>query len=148
MVESGGATTVRVAVDAPQHSGLNGPLDYASEQALASGTLVRVPLGKRELLGVVWPGGDAPAPDVALRPVAAVFDALTPLGADWCRLLDFAAGYYQRSVGELASAVLPPQLRELSPEQLAARLRKLERKAAKPVAVPDQLATDDSAEPV
>ena len=134
MAEAPTGFTVRVAVDAPQHSGLNGPLDYASEQALASGSLVRVPLGKRELLGVVWPGDSAPAPDVALRPVAAVFDRLPPLDAAWCRLLDFAAGYYQRSVGELASAVLPPQLRELTPEQLAARLRKLDRKAA-PAAV-------------
>lgn len=131
MADAAPLFTVRVAVDAPQHSGLNGPLDYASEQALASGTLVRVPLGKRELLGVVWPGGEGgAAPDVALRPVAAVFSGLAPLGADWCRLLDFAAGYYQRSVGELASAVLPPQLRELSPEQLSARLRKLDRRAA------------------
>ncbi|MFT7722827.1 MAG: primosomal protein N' [Roseateles sp.] len=139
---------VRVAVDAPQHSGLSGPLDYASEQALTSGTLVRVPLGKRELLGVVWPGLAAPAPGLALKPVAAVFDALPPLGADWCRLLDFAAGYYQRSVGELASAVLPPQLRELSPGQLAARLRKLARKPApapaaepaRPALAPEQAA--------
>jgi len=132
--EARAAATVRVAVDAPQHSGLNGPLDYASEQALAPGLLVRVPLGKRELLGVVWPGVSEPADGVALRPVSAVFEALPPLGADWCRLLDFAAGYYQRSVGELASAVLPPQLRELSAEQLAARLRKLDRKAARPAA--------------
>ncbi|MGQ3054403.1 MAG: primosomal protein N' [Roseateles sp.] len=124
------AAVVRIAVDAPQHSGLAGPLDYASEQALAPGRLVRVPLGRRELLGVVWPGDAAPAPELVLRPVAAVFDTLPPLGADWCRLLDFAAGYYQRSVGELASAVLPPQLRELSPSQLAARLRKLDKKTA------------------
>lgn len=136
MTEAVGAHVVRVAVDTPQHSGLNGPLDYASEQALASGTLVRVPLGKRELLGLVWPGEPGPAPEVALRPVAAVFSALPPLGGDWCRLLDFAAGYYQRSVGELASAVLPPQLRELSAEQLGARLRKLDRKAAKAVEAP------------
>ena len=134
MAETVGSTTVRVAVDTPQHSGLNGLLDYASEQALASGTLVRVPLGKREMLGVVWPGDEGMGTDVALRPLTAVFDALPPLGADWCRLLDFAAGYYQRSVGELASAVLPPQLRELSPEQLAARLRKLDRKPAKAAA--------------
>ncbi|WP_457418881.1 primosomal protein N' [Roseateles sp. P5_E7] len=134
MPETTQAAVVRVAVDAPQHSGLNGPLDYASEQALASGTLVRVPLGKRELLGVVWPGEAMGEPEMALRPVAAVFSALPPLGADWCRLLDFAAGYYQRSVGELASAVLPPQLRELSPEQLAARLRKLDKKPAKAAA--------------
>jgi primosomal protein N' (replication factor Y) len=137
VAETLGVNVVRVAVDAPQHSGLTGPLDYASEQALASGSLVRVPLGRRELLGVVWPGDPAAAPEVELRPVTAVFDALAPLGRDWCRLLAFAAGYYQRSVGELASAVLPPQLRELSPEQLAARLRKLDRKAAMAVAVPE-----------
>lgn len=133
MPEIQARAAVRVAVDAPQHSGLNGPLDYASEQALAPGSLVRVPLGKRELLGVVWPGAVEPDQALTLRPVTAVFDALAPLHAAWCRLLDFAAGYYQRSVGELASAVLPPQLRELSPDQLAARLRKLERKAAKAV---------------
>jgi len=136
MAEPAGPATVRVAVDAPQHSGLAGPLDYASEQALAPGSLVRVPLGKRELLGIVWTSASEPTA-LTLRPVAAVFDALTPLGEDWCRLLDFAAGYYQRSVGELASAVLPPQLRELSPEQLAARLRKLEKKVAKVAAAPD-----------
>ena len=136
MPEQGAAAVVRVAVDAPQHSGLNAPLDYASERALASGTLVRVPLGKRELLGVVWPGGDAAPADMALRPVAAVFEAIRPLGADWCRMVDFAASYYQRSVGELANAVLPPQLRELSAEQVAARVRKLDRRAAHTGAAP------------
>ncbi|MDR7332803.1 primosomal protein N' [Roseateles asaccharophilus] len=135
MADAAAPFVLRVAVDAPQHSGLSGPLDYASEQALTPGSLVRVPLGKRELLGVVWSGESSPAAGLALKPLTAVFDALPPLGDDWCRLLDFAAGYYQRSVGELASAVLPPQLRELSPEQLAARLRKLERKPAKGGAV-------------
>jgi primosomal protein N' (replication factor Y) len=146
MPEVAGSGVVQVAVDAPQHSGLTAPLDYACEQALAPGTLVRVPLGRRELLGVVWSGGEAATPGIDLRPVAAVFDALPPLGADWCRLLEFAAGYYQRSVGELASAVLPPQLRELSPAQLGARLRKLDRKPAragapepvKPALAPEQ----------
>ncbi len=134
VVEAPTGLVVRVAVDAPQHSGLNAPLDYASERVLASGSLVRVPLGKRELLGIVWPGDAIGEPAPALRPVTAVFDALPPLGQAWCRLLDFAAGYYQRSVGELASAVLPPQLRELSPEQLSARLRKLHKKPARAAA--------------
>ncbi|MFG6467576.1 primosomal protein N' [Roseateles sp. BYS87W] len=131
---------LQVAVDAPQHSGLAGPLSYRSEHAVEPGSLVRVPLGKRELLGVVWPAqppGDDTLPR-ELRAIAAHFADLPPLGPDWCRLLDFAAGYYQRSVGELASAVLPPQLRELSTDQLAARLRKLDRKraAAPPDAAP------------
>ena len=47
---------VRVAVEAPQHTGISAPLDYTSEQALAPGTMVRVPLGRREVVGLVWPG--------------------------------------------------------------------------------------------
>lgn len=67
MAESTGPAVVQVAVDAPQHSGLSGPLDYSSERMLAPGTLVRAPLGKRELLGVVWPRADRPAPERALK---------------------------------------------------------------------------------
>ena len=33
---------LRVAVEAPQHSGLSAPLDYLSEQPIAPGSLVRV----------------------------------------------------------------------------------------------------------
>jgi len=52
---------VHVAVDAPQHSGLSRPLDYLSEGHLPAGCLVRVPLGRREVLGIVW--DPPPAPD-------------------------------------------------------------------------------------
>jgi ribosomal protein S13 len=38
--------------------------------------------------------------------------------------VDFAAHYYQRSVGEFALACLPPQLREVSAEQLARKIKK------------------------
>ena len=63
-------TRVRVAVDTPQHSGLTGPLDYLSEQALAPGSLVRVPLGKRELAKVCPIAGRAEL-DKALASLAA-----------------------------------------------------------------------------
>ena len=55
--EHGGVTDrwrVPVAVDVPQHSGLVDLLDYESERPLAAGTLVRVPLGRRDVPGVVW----------------------------------------------------------------------------------------------
>ncbi|RZI91513.1 MAG: primosomal protein N', partial [Variovorax sp.] len=45
----------------------------------------------------------------------------------WRDLVAFAARYYQRSLGEVALAALPPQLRDLSSVQLA---RRLKRKAA------------------
>ena len=122
---------LRVAVEAPQHSGLTGALDYLSEQPHPPGTLLRVPLGKRDLLGIVWHGAptaaDAPA-GYALRPVGEVFAALPPLAPAWLALVDFAAGYYQRSVGELALAVLPPELRKLDAAGLAQRLARLIKK--------------------
>ncbi|HEX2013497.1 MAG TPA: primosomal protein N' [Roseateles sp.] len=121
---------LRVAVDAPQHSGISGPLDYLSEHALAPGTLVRVPLGRRELTGIVWPGVTEPdqaLDESQLRPITAALDALPPLSARWCELVEFAASYYQRSIGEVALSVLPPQLRELDGKQLQARLKKVDK---------------------
>jgi primosomal protein N' (replication factor Y) len=116
---------VRVAVEAPQYSGISGPLDYLAQQELVPGSLVRVPLGKRELLGVVWPGeSDQDTPDEALRPILGALEGLPPLSTAWLQLVEFAATYYQRGVGEVALAVLPPQLRELDAKQLTRRLNK------------------------
>ncbi len=117
---------VAVAVDTPQHAGIGGVLDYLHGQALPPGTLVRVPLGRREVPGIVWPyGGAAPAPEAALRPIGEVLSALPPLPAAWLALVSFAAGYYQRGAGELALAVLPPELRGLDGVRLARRLARL-----------------------
>ncbi len=116
-----------ILVQTPAHSQVAGTLTYLSEQALPPGMLVRVPLGKRETLGIVW---DAATQDQAevessrLRPIASALDALAPLTPAWRRLVDFAASYYQRATGEIALAALPPQLRELSSEQLTRRLKR------------------------
>jgi primosomal protein N' (replication factor Y) len=116
-----------ILVQTPAHSQVAGTLTYLSEQALPPGTLVRVPLGKRETLGIVW---DAPTLDHAqiessrLRPISTALDTLAPLTPAWRQLVDFAASYYQRAAGEVALAALPPQLRELGSEQLARRLKR------------------------
>ncbi len=122
---------LRVAVDAPQHSGLTGALDYLSAAPLTPGTLLRVPLGKRDMLGIVWPGQAATPSTHALRAVGEVFADLPPLAPAWLALADFAARYYQRSVGELALAVLPPELRKLDAPGLTKRLAKLIKKLDK-----------------
>jgi primosomal protein N' (replication factor Y) len=117
---------VAVAVETPRHTSVSGLLDYASEQPLAPGTLVRVPLGKRDVPGLVWePGPEAEAAPPVLRPVTVALTALPPLGTEWRALVAFAAAYYQRGLGELALAVLPPELRKLDDTQLARRLKKL-----------------------
>ena len=129
------SVTLSVLVQTPAHSGIGGPLTYLSEEALAIGTLVRVPLGQRELLGIVWtppPDTEAPVtPDkpMRLRAIAGVLEGLSPLRPSWQALVRFTASYYQRSEGEVALAALPPSLRELSPVQLT---RRLQRKAVSP----------------
>ncbi|MEO8024039.1 primosomal protein N' [Polaromonas sp.] len=115
-----------IVVATPAHSSVAGPLTYASERPLLPGSLVRVPLGKREVLGVVWAqlpnsGGLLPA---QARSVLGALDGLAPLSATWRGLVGFTASYYQRSIGEVALAALPPQLRELSTVQLARRLKR------------------------
>ena len=122
-----------VAVETPRHSAVGGLLDYSHPEALPSGTLVRVPLGRREVAGLVWtrPDGAEPAP-VELRGITQALASLPPLGAEWRALVDFAAAYYQRGVGELALAVLPPELRKLDDTQLARRLARLQKLEAPP----------------
>ena len=114
-----------VLVQTPAHSQLAGPLSYRSEAALQPGSLVRVPLGRREMLGIVWTPLAAAAYDPdKTRSIAGVLAGLAPLSDAWRQLVEFAAGYYQRSLGEVALAALPPQLRDLQPEQLARRLKR------------------------
>jgi primosomal protein N' (replication factor Y) (superfamily II helicase) len=137
------AIRLRVAVETPQHAGLGAALDYRSERPLAPGTLVRVPLGRRDVPGIVWPGDSIDAPGVELRQVAQAITSLPALGPHWCDLITFTAGYYQRGLGEVALSVLPPELRKLNDVQLANRIAKLHQafasttEAALPLALPD-----------
>ena len=117
---------LQVVVATPAHSAISGPLTYRSELPLPAGTLVRVPLGPREVLGVVWEtvAGSGDLLEMQTRLVASALDALAPLPATWRGLVTFTAGYYQRSLGEVALAALPPQLRELDAVRLARRLKR------------------------
>ncbi len=126
MIDSGSLHVLGIAVETPQHAGLAACLDYQSEFPLAPGTLVRVPLGKRDVPGIVWrAGGDGTAVGAELRPVRQALTALPPLSDAWRQLVGFAAGYYQRGLGELALAVLPPELRRLDATQIDRRLARL-----------------------
>ena len=126
-----------VAVSAPAHSQVGGLLTYVTDLPVTVGQLVRVPFGNREVLGVVW-GVHATAPDTqsthTLRQVMGVLEAVAPLSEHWRQLVQFTAHYYQRSLGEVAMAALPPQLRDLTPVQLARRFKK-------PVATAEALTT-------
>ncbi len=122
-----------IAVQTPAHSQVGGLLTYRHVPApeinshLTEGALVRVPLGSRDLLGVVWTIHNSPPEglkETRVRDVAGVLEGLPPLPVAWRQLVQFAAQYYQRSIGEVAMAALPPQLRDLNAAQLARRLKK------------------------
>jgi len=136
-----GANAVRVGVvvETPQHSGLLGVLDYLWARPLDAGTLVRVPLGRRVVTGVVWPLDPASTGSMTsatdgdtlalhdLKAVIEVLDGLPALPAPWRKLVGFAAAYYQRGLGEMALMVLPPELRQLDDTQLQRRLKRLDK---------------------
>jgi len=132
-------TPISVLLNTPAHSQMAETLSYLSAVDLPAGTLVRVPLGSREVLAVVWesvhnsaPNGSVQSESFKLRPLSATLTALDPLNASWRALIRFAASYYQRSMGEVALAALPLQLRDLSELQLARKISKLDKIKSKP----------------
>lgn len=145
------STRVHVIVPTPAHSMVAEPLSYRSELPLAPGTLLRVPLGKREVCGVVWDTpSDADGASLSngqLREVIGPMDGLPPMSPAWRELVAFAAGYYQRSLGEVALAALPPQLRGLDAVQLGRRLKRATpgSEAAAPAARPELTADQQQA---
>ncbi len=118
-----------IALFSPLHSRLgnhHGLLSYRSETALSPGQLVRVPLGKQEVLGVVWAKatGLNDVPLARIRPIAEILP-LAPLSTAWRNLIAFGAHYYQRSLGELALMALPTALKNRSGPQIERALHKL-----------------------
>ncbi len=141
-----------VLVHTPAHAALGSILSYQSESALPPGTLVRVPLGSRETLGIVWNADPAQAigavDPAKMRAVAGVIDGIPPLSTQWQQLVTFSAQYYQRSIGEVALAALPPQLRELSPLQMQRRLARKKRQTEGSVGGVAPPAATDTLRPV
>ena len=80
-----------VLVQTPAHAAMGSLLTYRSATPLAAGTLVRVPLGKRETLGVVWGDdeqqGTGEMDSDKVRDIAGVFDTVAPLGPAWQQLV-------------------------------------------------------------
>ena len=125
-----------VLVHTPAHASMGPVLTYRHRELLPAGTLVRVPLGARETLGVVWDASDEEASGEIdpgkVRDISEVLDTVLPLAGAWQQLVRFAARYYQRSAGEVALAALPPQLRELSSLQLQRKATRLQKALDKP----------------
>jgi primosomal protein N' (replication factor Y) len=95
------------------------PLDYlppAGMDATADwiGRRVRVPMGRRELVGWVVGVGE-PAAGVTLRPALALLDEAPLLTGELLASLRWAAQYYQAPLGEMLATALPATLRQGEP---------------------------------
>jgi len=91
-----------------------GPLAYAVPPGLAPwlrpGQRVRVHLGKRRAVGVVWPDPVEIPAGVEVRPIEALLDLEPVLTAELIELARFVADYYLTPLGEVVAAMLPADL--------------------------------------
>jgi len=101
---------LRVALDVPLPKLFDYEAPHASEADI--GRRVVVPFGSRHVVGVivaVATTSDVPAE--RLRAAGEVLRDLAPLTREWLDLARFCSDYYQRPLGEVIHAALPPRLR-------------------------------------
>ena len=105
---------VRVALDVPIPHLFDYKDDLATDQTI--GCRVVVPFGRKRLVGVVVEIDDTTElSEQRIRSVEAVLHDLPPLPKAWIDFCRFAADYYQRPLGEVIHAALPPRLRKPAP---------------------------------
>ena len=143
---------LQVLIHTPAHSNLPSPLSYTSDLPLPVGSIVKVPLGKREVLGVVHDQAQelmessSSRSEIKFKNIISHVPGLDPLQAHWLNLVEFTASYYQRSLGEVAIAALPTQLKALTGEQIQKRLQKWQSKHE--VAKKQSAPLDEDSKPV
>ena len=134
-------TIVRVALDVPLHR----CFDYLAPDASADdiGCRVRVPFGRRSVIGVIveLPDDSAYAP-AQLKQVEAILPE-PRLPADWFRLTEFCAAYYQAPLGEVMLSTLPAGLRRVDPPK--AREPKPAKEVPLPTLAPELTAEQQAA---
>ncbi|HQR95023.1 MAG TPA: primosomal protein N', partial [Thiotrichales bacterium] len=103
-------------------------LTYGSDLMLAAGTRVLVPLGQRQLVGVVLATIEAPTDaEYAVKSIVSALDDAPLWQESELKLLAWCARYYHADWGRLLETALPPQL----------RLSKQPTRPAKPLKAPE-----------
>ncbi len=108
-----------MALDIP----LDEAFDFLAPEGLdlPRGALAIVPLGRTRKVGVVvGSAGESEVASERLRAVEARVEDVPPLGEHELEMFEFCAAYYQRPLGEVIAASLPPRLRQPSRRRIAA----------------------------
>lgn len=103
---------LRVAIDTPLRRLFDYRSPAGSKAPVEPGVRVRVPFGRRSVIGVVVQIAErSDLPEERLKSVLAVLDQRPILDAGLLELVGWAAGYYHHPVGEILAAALPKALR-------------------------------------
>lgn len=105
-----GAVFVYVAVPSPLKEPLLYRIPEGGGESLAAGMRVLVPLGKRQVTGVVV-GFAAETSLERVKDISLVLDERPILDANFLKLCRWTAEYYHGSLGEVLLSALPPALR-------------------------------------
>ncbi len=101
-----------VSVPVPLHRSFDYRVPEALAPRLRRGSRVRVPFGRRELIGIVTQAPrDAAADGQEYRDIVAALDEQPLIPAELLSLCEWAAGYYLHPLGEVLSAAIPGRLR-------------------------------------
>lgn len=104
---------VNIAVPCPLRRSFDYLVAEPDGAALRIGQRVKVPFGRRELVGVVLKVmGGSEATVEGLKPLSGVLDVDPLITGRVFRLLEWCSGYYHHPIGEVFSAALPTLLRQ------------------------------------
>ncbi|WP_424193128.1 primosomal protein N' [Ampullimonas aquatilis] len=116
-----------VALDTPVFSLVD--YVYLQDFDLHTGDWVVVDFGTTQKVGIVWqlPSTQPPIAVDKVRPIVRKLLGIAPLKMDWQWLIEFAAKYYQRGIGEVAIPAIPAHLRRVhdNDERTLKRVAKL-----------------------
>ncbi len=101
---------IRVALPVPLRYHFDYQLD--NSEGICIGARVRVPFGKRELIGIVWQLEPKDQYTAELKSVLEVIDREPIFSEELRDLLSFAADYYHHPLGDVLVSALPTLLRE------------------------------------
>lgn len=110
------ATLIRVAVPTPLRRTFDYLLTHEFLQHSIIGCRVRVPFGRRQLIGwVLEENIDSELPTSKLKPILERLDDTPLLSATLLDLLRWASDYYQYPIGEVIDTAVPTFLRQGKP---------------------------------
>ncbi|MGB5340110.1 MAG: primosomal protein N' [Gammaproteobacteria bacterium] len=104
---------LRIAVPAPLYRSFDYlPPAGVSQQALQPGMRVRIPFGRRHVIGVLLEVVmHTPVEQHKLKRASAVLDATPIITADILAMVQWASAYYQHPIGDALATALPVLLR-------------------------------------